>query len=53
MNLEILKNVLNFMERVPMTGREAIAWTEAVGAIQGEINKLEAPPKAPADAGQT
>jgi hypothetical protein len=44
MNLQTLKNTLVFMERVTVTGKECVAWVEAVIAIQADIRTLEAPP---------
>lgn len=40
MSIQILTNVLKFLERVTVTGGEAYAWTEAHNHIQNEISKL-------------
>lgn len=40
MNIQILANVLKFLERVTVTGSEAYAWTEAHQYVQNEVNQL-------------
>jgi hypothetical protein len=44
---KILKNIAVLLERVPLTGKEAIAWCEAVAAINEALAPL---PTAPTDA---
>jgi hypothetical protein len=39
MNIQILANILKFLERVTVTGSEAYAWAEAHQYIQNEITK--------------
>jgi len=40
MNIQILGNILKFLERSPATGSEAYAWCEAHQYVQNEINRL-------------
>jgi hypothetical protein len=40
----ILQNLLAFLERVQLTGKEAFALVEAVQAISAELNPPPAPP---------
>lgn len=37
---EIFQNLIAFMERVPVTGKEAVAWCQAYAFLQ---NQLTAP----------
>jgi hypothetical protein len=39
-----LVNITLFMERVPVTGTEALAWVETYQAVVAQINALDAPP---------
>lgn len=36
-----LVNIALFMERVPVTGKEAMAWAETYQAVTEEINALD------------
>ena len=38
-----LVNIALFMERVQVTGKEALAWTETYQAVVAAINALHAP----------
>lgn len=40
MNVQILSNVLKFLERVNVSGLESYAWCEAHQALQTEIARL-------------
>jgi hypothetical protein len=40
MNIQILANILKFLEKANVTGGESYAWCEAHQYIQNEINKL-------------
>lgn len=42
--LSDLTNILLFMERVPCTGKEALAWAQSYAAVQAEIKVLSTPP---------
>jgi hypothetical protein len=37
MNEQVLKNIAVFLERVQLTGKEAIVWCEAYGAVQAAL----------------
>lgn len=40
MNIQVLSNILKFLERVTVNGAEAYAWCEAHQHIQSEVTKL-------------
>ncbi len=40
MDIQILSNILKFMERVTVSGQEAYAWVEAHQYIQSQVSKL-------------
>lgn len=40
MDIQILANILKFLERVSTTGSESYAWCEAHKYVQNELNKL-------------
>lgn len=40
MNLQVLSNILRFLERVNVSGAEAYAWCEAHQFIQSEAQRL-------------
>lgn len=44
MTPQIAKNILAFLDRVQLQGKEAVAWCEAVSALSAI---LAAPPSAP------
>lgn len=49
MQEQIVKNILIFLERVPVTGKESVAWCEAVMALNQELKpttELTIPPEA-------
>jgi hypothetical protein len=46
MNEQTLKNIAVFLERVPLTGKEAFVWCEAYGAVQTAL-ALPAPVEPP------
>lgn len=43
MKLEDLKNIKEFLRRVPMNGPEAIGWVQTMAAVEAEITELTAP----------
>lgn len=47
LNLKVVTNIRKMLERVNLTGIEAIAWCEAVAALDAEIAKLQSPPAPP------
>lgn len=44
---EIVRNVRTYLERVPLTGREAFDWCRCYSTLQMEEQILSAPPAAP------
>lgn len=40
MKSQVLQNILVFLERVPVTGKEAYAWVEVHQAVQRELEEL-------------
>lgn len=40
MDIQILANILKFLERVTVTGSEAYAWTEAHQYVQKKLTEL-------------
>lgn len=50
MNEQTLKNIAAFLERTPVTGKEAVAWCEAYAAIQTALQPAPAPAEPPAAA---
>jgi hypothetical protein len=50
MQVETLKNILIFLDRVQVVGKESVVWCMAYQEIQAEIAKLTAPkqPEPPA-----
>ena len=40
MNLQTLQNIRAMLNRVAMTGPEAIAWCQAVSEVEAEIKRL-------------
>ena len=47
---EITQNLIAFMERVPVTGKEAVAWVQAYAALQEQLAAFTAPPAQPVGA---
>ena len=47
LDLGKLKNIAVFMERVQVTGKEALAWAQTYDAVIAAINAIESPPAAP------
>ena len=41
MKAETIKNILAMLERVTVTGKEAVAWVMAHQELQGELQKAE------------
>lgn len=48
MSIDDLKNLLVFMKRVPVTGEEALAWTQTYTAVQKALQEALAVKKSPA-----
>lgn len=44
MNEKITRNILSFLERTTLTGKEAPAWCEAYAALQTSLEPAIAPP---------
>lgn len=47
MTKAILQNLIVFMNRVPVTGQEALAWAETYAAVNAELAELNKPPAPP------
>lgn len=39
-NIQVLANILKFLERVTVSGSESYAWCEAHTYVQSEVNRL-------------
>jgi hypothetical protein len=44
LNIDTLKNLLVFMDRVQTVGKEAFVWVQTYAAVQSEIQSLETSP---------
>lgn len=44
MNKRMAENLIRFMDRVPVTGLESVAWCEAYNFLQQELAKPIDPP---------
>ncbi len=47
LNRQTLVNIALFMERVTVTGKEALAWSETYQAVVAQINALDTPKEKP------